>query len=183
MARAWIIGVGLGVMLVIILFQWWFIVRLKRDALSRRDLLSEERQYLEQLLDRAEDDQIRELLRHRASLLGRLMIGEIAGDSRGHDAVVEEIAKLVSERDAFMHQNRLLFERWQPEMTAHLRDAGLDDREISICCLYALGLNGKMIQQYTQDGRHYQNVGLIRRKLGLDEHDRNIDGYIRSLMK
>ena len=30
---------------------------------------------------------------------------------------------------------------------------------------------------------YFQNVGLIRKKLGLGEHDRNIDGYIRSLLK
>ncbi len=66
---------------------------------------------------------------------------------------------------------------------ARLCECGLSDREVEICCLYALGLNGKTIQQYTRDGRHFQNVGLIRKKLGLGEHDRNIDGYIRSLLK
>ena len=82
-----------------------------------------------------------------------------------------------------MRQNRMLYERWQPDMIARLRVCGLTDEEIEICCLYAMGLNGKTIQQYTQDGRHYQNVGLIRKKLGLGEHDKNIDGYIKSLIK
>ncbi len=55
------------------------------------------------------------------------------------------------------------------------------NHKLEICCLYALGLNGKTIQQYTGDSRHYQNVGIIRKKLGLGEHDKNIDGYIKSL--
>jgi len=82
-----------------------------------------------------------------------------------------------------MERTRQIYESWQPDMIAHMRACKLNDREIEICCLYALGLNGKTIQRYTRDGRHYQNVGLIRKKLGLGEHDKNIDGYIRSLMK
>ena len=71
----------------------------------------------------------------------------------------------------------------QPLMMERFRESGLTDREVEICCLYALGLNGKTIQQYTRDGRHFQNVSLIRKKLGLGEHDKNIDGFIRSLQR
>jgi len=129
------------------------------------------------------DEQLAALLRHRASLISRLMVAEISDDAGMNDSVMEEIGRMVAEKDEFMRQNRLLFDRWQPEMIAHFRSCGLDDAEIEVCCLYAMGLNGKTIQQYTRDGRHYQNVGLIRKKLGLGEHDKNIDGYIRSLMK
>lgn len=187
MSWIWIIGIVLGVMLLIILSQWLFIVwfkRMHRSTLSYLQTLEGEVRNLEQMVGTEDEKQVRELMHHRASLLGRLMIGEISGgDGRENDSVMEEIATLVAEREKFMYQNRLLFERWQPAMTAHLREAGLDDREIEICCLYALGMNGKSIQQYTQDGRHYQNVGIIRKKLGLNEHDKNIDGYIKSLMK
>ena len=186
MSWVWIVGTAIGVMLAIILSQWFFIVRYERSraaTLAHLKTLEAERKYLEEILNRPEDEQIRILLRHRASLLGRLMIGEISGDGSGNEKVMQEIAELVQDRDNFMRQNRLLYENWQPGMVGKLRESGLTDKEIEICCLYALGLNGKAIQQYTQDGRHYQNVGLIRRKLGLGEHDRNIDGYIKSLLK
>lgn len=186
MSWFWIVGIVAGVMLIIILSQWLFIVwfkRMHRSTLSQLRTLEAELRNLKQIVGMADDKQVQDLLRHRASLLSRLMIGEIAGDGRENDSVMEEIEKLVAGRDEFMYQNRLLYERWQPKMILHLREAGLDDREVEICCLYALGLNGKTIQQYTRDGRHYQNVGLIRRKLGLNEHDKNIDGYIKSLIR
>ena len=173
-------------MLAIILSQWYFIVRHERThaaTLFHLKTLEAERKYLEEILNRPEDEQVRILLHHRASLLGRLMIGEISGDYSDNEVVMQEIAELVQDRDVFMRQNRLLYERWQPEMVGRLRESGLTDEEIEVCCLYAMGLNGKTIQQYTQDGRHYQNVGLIRKKLGLGEHDKNIDSYIRSLLK
>lgn len=66
-------------------------------------------------------------------------------------------------------------------VNARKRQVVLTGEELEICCLYALGLNGKTIQQYTGDSRHYQNVGIIRKKLGLGEHDKNINGYINSL--
>lgn len=186
MSGIWIIVTAIGVLLAIILSQWFFLARFERRhklSLQRLKLLEEERLYMESILDKSRDGAANELLRHRASLISRLLAAEISGDSTENDSVMEEIGALVEERDEFMRQNRILYERWQPLMIAHLRDSGLTDEEIEVCCLYAMGLNGKAIQQYTQDGRHYQNIGLIRKKLGLGEHDKNIDGYIKSLLK
>jgi hypothetical protein len=186
MSGFWIAFTAIGVMVAIILSQWFFLARFRRRhklGVERMMLLEEERKYMESVLDKSRDGAANELLRHRASLISRLLAAEISGDSTENDSVMEEIGALVENRDEFMRQNRILYERWQPLMIAHLRDSGLTDEEIEICCLYAMGLNGKAIQQYTQDGRHYQNVGLIRKKLGLGEHDKNIDGYIKSLLK
>ena len=186
MSGVWIAVTAIGVMLVIILSQWFFLARFERrhkSSLQRLKLLEEERLYMESVLAKAKDGASNELLRHRASLISRLLAAEIAGDSQENDSVMEEIGVLVGEREEFMRQNRILYERWQPQLITHLRDCGLTDEEIEVCCLYAMGLNGKTIQQYTRDGRHYQNVGLIRKKLGLGEHDKNIDGYIKSLLK
>ena len=186
MSWVWIALTALGVLVAIILSQWYFLARYERRHQSSQQQLKSlevERRYLESILDKAKDEPVKELLRHRASLIGRLLVAEISGDSEVNDSVMNEIGALVAEREEFMRQNRLLYERWQPEMVERLRASGLTDEEVEVCCLYALGLNGKTIQQYTQDGRHYQNVGLIRRKLGLGEHDKNIDGFIKSLLK
>ena len=186
MSEAWIVVTAVGVMLVVILSQWFFLARYERRhrlSIQRQRLLEEERLYMESILDKSRDEATNALLRHRASLISRLLAAEISGDTEVNDSVMEEIGVMVGDREEFMRQNRLLYERWQPLMTTHLRECGLTDDEIEICCLYAMGLNGKTIQQYTQDGRHYQNVGIIRKKLGLGEHDKNIDGYIKSLLK
>jgi len=183
----WIVLTLFGVMLVIILCQWHFLVRYKkrhRSNTERLNLLEEERQRKEASKDEAQtDDQVEDLLRHRAQLIARLLVAEISGDSGQNESVMDELGSIVTEREEFIRQNRLLYERWQPNVISHLRACGLTDDEVGLCCLYALGLNGKAIQQYTRDGRHYQKVGAIRKKLGLGEHDRNIDGYIKSLMK
>ena len=185
MSQAWIIALVVGVVLII-LSQWLLLARYERRhklSIQRQKLLEDERKYMESILDKSRDEATNALLRHRASLISRLLAAEISGDSGVNDSVMAEIGVMVGDQEDFMRQNRLLYERWQPQMVAHLRKCGLTDYEIEICCLYAMGLNGKAIQQYTQDGRHYQNVGIIRKKLGLGEHDKNIDGYIKSLLK
>ncbi len=185
MSEAWIVALAVGVVLII-LSQWLLLARYERRHklnIQRQKLLEDERKYMESILDKSRDEATNALLRHRASLISQLLAAEISGDSEVNDSVMAEIGAMVGDRDEFMQQNRLLFERWQPSLISHFRDSGLTDDEIEVCCLYALGLNGKAIQQYTRDGRHYQNVGIIRKKLGLGEHDKNIDGYIKSLLK
>ena len=55
--------------------------------------------------------------------------------------------------------------------------------EIEHCCLYAIGLNGKMVTNFTNIKRHYHIGSSIRKKLGLNEHDTNISIYIKKLLK
>ncbi len=186
MNGSWLIVSAMVVFLAIIavlFFSLSFYKKLHKANVRRLEQLEKERLYVESVLDSEQNEQVNLLLRHRASLISRLIAAEISGDSEINQSVMTEIGSLIAERDEFMRQNRVLIERWQPDLVARLRDNGLNEEEIEICCLYAMGLNGKTIQQYTQDSRHYQNVGLIRKKLGLGEHDKNIDGYIKSLMK
>lgn len=176
----------LGLMVVVITLQALWIHAYKKKQKHNLELIENlqmEQALLYQLRDRAENKDIRPLLERRASLIGRLMAAGISGDRDLNEAILEEIGSLVADREIFMRENLQLYERWQPALISRLRECGLTDEEMEVCCLYAMGLNGKTIQQYTQDGRHYQNVGLIRKKLGLGEHDKNIDGYIKSLIK
>ena len=104
---------------------------------------------LNQLRDRAENEDIRPLLERRASLIGRLMAAGISGDRELNEVILKEIESLVADREIFMRENLQLYERWQPAMISRLRECGLTDEEMEVCCLYAMGLNGKSIQQYT----------------------------------
>jgi len=173
-------------MAIVIALQRHFILRAKREQRNFNRLIStleQERPALAEMIRTIQDDETRHLIRNRTELIERMLAAAVSGDPERSNAVLEEIEQLVEERPEFMRQTRMIYERLQPRMISHLRDCNLTDEEVEICCLYALGLNGKAIQSYTRDGRHYQNVGLIRKKLGLGEHDRNIDGFIRSLMK
>ena len=180
-----ILTILLALAVTVVILLWRHLVRIRRDQRSVTLLLAsieKDRPALAELI-RNDDEETRQFLHARSEMVTRLLAAAVSGDSERSDAVLEEVGRLVAQRAEFMRQTRMIYERLQPHMIAHLRECGLDDEEVEICCLYALGLNGKAIRQYTGDGRHYQNVGLIRKKLGLGEHDRNIDAYIRSLMR
>ena len=181
-----ILTVLLGVLIVVIILQWHHLIQVRnkqRDVNTLLSSLERERPALAEMIRYVEDDEARQLIRQRSELIERLLAAAITGDPVRNNAVFDEVDQLVSDQTEFMRQTRLIYERLQPLMTARLRESGLTDEEIEVCCLYAIGLNGKSIQHYTRDGRHYQNVGIIRKKLGLGEHDKNIDGYIRSLLR
>ena len=154
-----------------------------RDLNEYISNLKQKRPGLAHMARYLEEDESTQLIRYRYNLMGKLLAAGVSGDSSRISEIFDEVEALVADRDDFMRQTRLVYERMQPQMTDHLREKGLTDRQIEVCCLYALGLNGKTIQQYTRDGRHFQHVGHIRKKLGLGEHDQNINGYIRSLLK
>lgn len=180
------IPIALLFLVVVILLQWRFIARTRRkprEQEGKNASLQAEKCVSDEMPDDPADEQLRIMIEKRAALLKRMLAASVSGDTSRTESVLEEVDKLVSNRQEFMRETRLIYERKSPGMIAKLRECGLDDDEIEICCLYALGLNGKAIQQYTQNSRHYQNVGQIRKKLGLGEHDKNIDGYIKSLMK
>ena len=65
----------------------------------------------------------------------------------------------------------------------YLEQHELSADEINYLCLYAIGLRGKEVGEYTQMKRHYIVSHEIRKKLGIDEHETNIGPYIRRLMK
>jgi len=175
-----------GVMAIAIVLLTRAFLRARRERRRLFQLLAsleKERPALAQMIRNIKDDEPRRLIRKRSELVERLLAAAVSKDFERSNAILDELEDLVSEREEFMRQTRLIYERIQPKMITHLRECGLNDEEVEVCCLYALGLNGKAIQNYTKDGRHYQNVGLIRKKLGLGEHDKNINGFIRSLMQ
>ena len=186
MTWLWLILVLVVMMVAVIITQWHYLVTYRqrhRGLEQKLASIEAEKRMLDEMLSHSGDEQASQLIAQRADLIGQILAAGVSKDMNRSEAVLQEVDRMVSNREVFMHQTRLVYERWQPEMMNTLRERGLDDDELEICCLYALGLNGKSIQQYTQDSRHYQNVGVIRKKLGLGEHDKNIDGYIKSLLK
>ena len=187
-------SIWIGILLIVLLVGSCVVLILQRRHIremkhqqkrleNRLRYLEEEQPVLAQMAQLSEDDETFQLIHNRYDLLAEILAASVSGDAERINAALGLVDQLVAEPAVFMRQLRLIYARLQPMMVARLCECGLSDREVEICCLYALGLNGKTIQQYTRDGRHFQNVGLIRKKLGLGEHDRNIDGYIRSLLK
>ena len=175
--------VGVSVILVRQRRQLKQIKLIKQQLEGRLRILEEDQPVLAQMAQLREEDETFQLIRNRYDLVAELLAARVSGDAERTDTMLEHVDQLVADPAEFMRQLRLIFARMQPLMMERFRESGLTDREVGICCLYALGLNGKTTQQYTRDGRHFQNVSLIRKKLGLGEHDKNIDGFIRSLQR
>lgn len=174
-----------GALAATALWQWRAIRQLRNTHRQMADFIRtiEERPALMQMAQTTEDDEARQLIKHRYDVLSELLAAIVSDDHERCNDVLDGLEKLVADPAVFTRQLRLIYARLQPTMMSHLLNCGLTEREVDICCLYALGLNGKAIQQYTHNGRHFQHVGQIRKKFGLGEHDKNIDGYIRDLLR
>ena len=187
MGSLWIIlaAVLFGALAATAIWQWRTIRLLRSHQRRMAELLRtmEERPALKQMAETPADDEARQLIKHRYDVLSELLAAVVSDDHERCNAVLDGLEKLVADPAVFTRQLRLIYARLQPTMMSHLLNCGLTEREVDICCLYALGLNGKAIQQYTHNGRHFQHVGQIRKKFGLGEHDKNIDGYIRDLLR
>ena len=93
----------------------------------------------------------------------------------------ENLKAIISDRAEFVRQNRLIFNQSASRFINHLTEKGLTEIEIDHCCLYAIGMNGKMVTTFTNAKRHYHIGSDVRKKLGLSTHDTNISIYIRNL--
>lgn len=147
--------------------------------------IEQERDSLTELLERNNElkGPAKNALLERLALLNRFFLAYIT-DNRDIDRKVnQEMEKLVANKEVFMSSTRLAFAGSHPKFIKHLEDRGLNEWEISYCCLYALGLKGKEIGEYIQLKSHFNNSSEIRKKLGLGEHDTNLGTYIRNLLK
>jgi hypothetical protein len=125
----------------------------------------------------------RKIISERLRIIDSFVISETLNDKLFEDKAEEELRKIIEDRNEFIRETRLIFNQSHPQFINHLQSKGLNEREISDCCLYAIGLNGKMITTFTNHTRHYHIGSDIRRKLGLQEHDTNLCLYIRKLIE
>lgn len=127
-------------------------------------------------------DEAMAIISRRLEVLDKFLASKIANDYSYDRQAEEDLDKLVSDRDDFLHSTRVLLESSHPKFISYLSSQGLTDWEIGYCCLYALGLKGKEVGEYIQKKRHYIISSEIRRKLGLSEHDTNIGIWLRQQM-
>ena len=66
---------------------------------------------------------------------------------------------------------------------SYLVSKGLTESEVNLCCLYAIGMKGKDIKNYTATASVYKDSSIIRQKLGLMENDTNLSNYLQDLLK
>lgn len=151
--------------------------KLYADALIERDALSKMAEAS------APDPEMKMVINERLALLNKVIASYITDSSSANKEANAQIEMLVSNREAFLESTRKSFEAGHPRFMAYLRSCGLSEWEVNYCCLYLVGLNGKEIGEYINLKRHYTYGSVIRHKLGLGEHDRNLANHLKSLLE
>ena len=128
------------------------------------------------------DCQSKKVLNDRLELLNRFFAAEISSNTSIDRKASHELSRLVEDRRNFMYTTRMTFAAAHPEFIRLLEEKGLTESEIEYCCLYAIGLKGKQIIEYTGRPNLYNESSIIRTKLGLGSHDTNIGIYLRKLL-
>lgn len=123
----------------------------------------------------------RRIISERLRIIDQFVMSDAFNDRLFESKAQETLRAVLSDRSEFVRQNRLIFNQSAPGFISHLTEKGLTDIEIDHCCLYAIGMNGKMVTTFTNAKRHYHLGSDVRKKLGLSIHDTNISIYIRNL--
>ena len=151
--------------------------QLYADAIAERNALTK----------MVEDSSVREeakaVIKARLDVLNKVIISQITGTTSANKKAYEELESLLANRESFIESTRLAIEGNNPKFITALKRQGLTNEEISICCLYAIGLKGKDIKAYTNQPRHYNQSADIRHKLGLTESDTNLSIFLRDMLE
>lgn len=151
--------------------------KLYADVLVERDALSKMAEAT------TPDPEIKEVINRRLALLNKVIVSYITDSYGANKEANAQIEMLISDREAFLESTRKSFEAGHPKFISYLRSKGLSDWEVNYCCLYLVGLNGKEIGEYINLKRHYTYGSVIRHKLGLGEHDRNLGNHLKTLVE
>lgn len=148
---------------------------------TQMDALLQEREELART--HVNNEEGRRIISERLRIIDNFVFSNALQDSFFEKKASDTLKEILSDRERFIRQNRLIFNQSYPGFIEFLKSRKLTDTEIEHCCLYATGLNGKMITNFTNMKRHYHIGSDIRKKLGLNEHDTNISIYIKGLLK
>ena len=151
--------------------------QLYADAVAERDALTK------MVEDSNVRDEAKAVIKARLDVLNKVIISQITGTTSANKKAYEELESLLANKESFIESTRLTIEGNNPEFITALKQRGLTDEEINICCLYTIGLKGKDIKAYTSQPRHYNQSADIRHKLGLTERDTNLSIFLREMLE
>lgn len=152
-----------------------------RELQTKIDTLLEEQKALSRIETFNEEG--RRIISERLSLIDSFVVSRTLNDKEIGNKANAILQEIIDDRDEFIRETRIVFAHSSPRFMKYLVDNGLTEKEIEHCCLYAIGLNGKMVTNFTRKKRHYHMGSEIRKKLGLEEHDTNLSIHIRRKLK
>lgn len=183
----------LAAVIVIYLIRRKLLVRTEEKRLAEIEKQRYEQLYSDAIVERdaltkmVEDANVKEVakvvIRERLEILNKVIISHITDTSAANKAAYQKLEALVADTESFIGSTRLTIESNNPEFISKLKEHGLTEDEINICCLYVIGLKGKDIKTYTHQSRHYIQSGEIRHKLGLSENDTNLSVYLKRMLE
>lgn len=149
----------------------------------RISMLKDESESLRQILEKSRlAPSIADVIRERLEMLNGLLAARITDNPAYLKNYEKWVKQITQNRTEFMESTRKALQASHPKFMQYLEEHGLDTSEIDYVCLYAIGLRGKDVGEYTQIKRHYHISSAVRKKLGLSEQDTNLGNYIRRLM-
>ena len=147
------------------------------DALAERDFLNE-------IVEKSSvREKTRQVISDRLEVLNKVIISHITDTSRDNRKAYEELEALISDRASFLESTKKTIENINPDFVSYLVSKGLTESEVNLCCLYAIGMKGKDIKDYTATASVYKDSSVIRQKLGLMENDTNLSNFLHDLFK
>ena len=147
------------------------------DALAERDILND-------IVEKSSvREKTRQVISDRLEVLNKVIISHITDTSRDNRKAYEELEALISDRASFLESTKKTIENINPDFVSYLVSKGLTESEVNLCCLYAIGMKGKDIKDYTATASVYKDSSIIRQKLGLMENDTNLSNYLQDLLK
>lgn len=127
------------------------------------------------------DEDALKLVEDRINLIDRILIGRMSGNTAFSRRADREVERIISDRVAFIESLALHFMVSHPKATGKLRECGLSDYEIGLCCLYYMGYNGKEVKDISDTSMIYHINSAIRQKLGMKPGDVNLSTFIREI--
>ena len=188
----WMAACCIAILLLVVLFISY---RLRISRMQKRlaeqekehyrrqyEQLEEEFQSLQSLLagNNRLNSETKEIIKSRLALLNEFFKAYITEDGREPE---KHITRILEDKEAFMQSTRKAFTVSHPEFVRYLEEQGLTPWEVSYCCLFALGLNSKEVGRYINSCNYYKTNTHIRKKLGLDNHNTNLNLYILQLLR
>ena len=151
--------------------------QLYADAIAEREILND-------IVEKSSvREKTRQVISDRLEVLNKVIISHITDTSRDNRKAYEELEALISDRASFLESTKKTIENINPDFVSYLVSKGLTESEVNLCCLYAIGMKGKDIKDYTATASVYKDSSVIRQKLGLMENDTNLSNYLQDLLK
>lgn len=124
-----------------------------------------------------------EIIKIRIAMLNSILARDITNNDKHALPYNNWLNSIRKEKYEFMKSTRLLFTAIYPNFIDYLNEHNLTEDEINCVCLYAIGLKGKEIGEFTQQKRHYAMSSEIRKKLNMKTTDTNISIFIKTKLR